>query len=508
MLKEKIKLCYLVLVFSIVNIILYNIPFFNFVVSSIDIKSFNGILLFISLIILAIVLNAFVFFLLLFLLRKIGKWLIALLFVLNSVALYFVNTYNALIDRTMIDNVFNTNFEESSSFLSVSMILYLVFLGIIPAFFVLKTSYIQIKLKTFLISFLLTLVFLLSLIYANATNWLWIDNNSKTLGSLVMPWSYVVNTCRYYQKKNKENKQQILLPNATIKNNEKSIVVLVIGESARSQNFSLYGYDKKTNPLLTEISNIHTYKTESCATYTTAGVKCILEHKNSNELYETLPNYLDRNGVDVIWRTTNSGEPKVKIKNYQSKKDLEKKCNNSNCEYDEVLLNGLKEQIASCKKNKILIVLHTSTSHGPTYYKKYPSKFSQFKPECKNVEVAQCTQDELINSYDNTILYTDYLLATIIYELKQLKEFKSSMMYISDHGESLGENNLYMHGLPVSIAPKEQFDIPFIVWASEKSKEFKNTKKAEQHNVFHTVLDFLDIESPIYDKNMSLYEKK
>ena len=81
-------------------------------------------------------------------------------------------------------------------------------------------------------------------------------------------------------------------------------------------------------------------------------------------------------------------------------------------------------------------------------------------------------------------------------------------MYISDHGESLGENNLYMHGLPVSIAPKEQFDIPFIVWASEKSKEFKNTKKAEQHNVFHTVLDFLDIESPIYDKNMSLYEKK
>lgn len=122
-----------------------------------------------------------------------------------------------------------------------------------------------------------------------------------------MPWSYVVNTNRYYLHKSKKNEKQIMLPNATIKNNEKSIVVLVIGESARSKNFSLYGYNKNTNPLLSKIKNVHCYNAESSATYTTAGVKSILEHKNTSKLFEILPNYLYRNGVEVVWRTTNWG---------------------------------------------------------------------------------------------------------------------------------------------------------------------------------------------------------
>jgi lipid A ethanolaminephosphotransferase len=211
--------------------------------------------------------------------------------------------------------------------------------------------------------------------------------------------------------------------------------------------------------------------------------------------------------VEVIWRTTNWGEPTVNIKNFQNKEDLRKICKGERCGYDEVLLNGLKELIQASDKNKIFIVLHTSTSHGPTYYKKYPPEFNKFTPICKSVEMANCTQEELINAYDNTILYSDYILATLIEELKQLKGFDSSMIYISDHGESLGENNLYMHGIPASIAPKEQLEIPFIVWLSDGSKKLKDNQEYSQHNVFHSVLDFLAIESPIYDENMSIYKK-
>jgi lipid A ethanolaminephosphotransferase len=322
-----------------------------------------------------------------------------------------------------------------------------------------------------------------------------------------MPWSYAVNINLFYLHKNKENEQQILLPNATIKNTKKSVVVLVIGESARSSNFSLYGYEKNTNPLLSKIENVYHYKAESCATYTTAGLKCILEHKNSSKLYEILPNYLYRNDVEVIWKTTNWGEPPVHIKNFQNKEDLRQACNGERCEYDEILLNGLRHQIFTSNKNKILIVLHTSTSHGPTYYKRYPAEFNKFTPVCESVELANCTQEELINAYDNTIVYTDYLLATLIEELKQLDAYNSSMIYISDHGESLGENNLYLHGIPASLAPKEQLDIPFIVWVSDDSKKLKDNQEHSQHNVFHSVLDFLAIESPIYDETMSIFKK-
>nr|MBS9768680.1 sulfatase-like hydrolase/transferase [Flavobacteriaceae bacterium] len=175
-------------------------------------------------------------------------------------------------------------------------------------------------------------------------------------------------------------------------------------------------------------------------------------------------------------------------------------------EYDEFLITGLKKQILESKKNKILIVLHTYTNHGPSYYKKYPPRFNKFTPVCTSVELTKCNQEELINAYDNTVVYVDYMLATIIEKLKELKEYKRAMIYISDHGESLGEKNLYMHGLPKSIAPSEQYKIPFIVWSSDNSKKPKNNETASQHHIFHSVLDFLDVESPVYDEEMSVFE--
>ncbi|MCB0464900.1 MAG: phosphoethanolamine--lipid A transferase EptA [Aequorivita sp.] len=508
LMSKEIKASYFALLFSFINLVLYHYPFFKFVFANIDVKSLNGILLLFSLIIAAILANAFFFYLVLFLLRKVGKWLLALFFIINAIAVYFINTYGVIIDETMIGNVLNTNYEESSSFFSFGLVLYVILIGIIPSILLFKIKFVRVKLKKFLIHIFLTLIVLVFIAFANSSNWLWIDKNSKTLGGLAMPWSYAVNISLFYKHKSKENEKEILLPNATIKNNEKSVFVLVIGESARSENFSLYGYKKDTNPLLSKIENVHHYNAQSCATYTTAGLKCILEHKDTGDLYEILPNYLYRNDVEVIWRSTNWGEPPVHIKNFQNKEELRNRCEGEQCGYDEILLDGLSEQILASKKNKILVVLHTSTSHGPTYYKKYPQQFEKFSPVCKSVELANCTQEELINAYDNTIVYTDYILATLIDDLKHLEGYNSSMIFISDHGESLGENNLYMHGIPASIAPKEQLDIPFIVWLSDDSRKLKDNQEYSQHSVFHSVLDFLAIDSPIYDPTMSIYKIK
>lgn len=386
----------------------------------------------------AVLLNALVFYIGLALLRVIGKWLIALFFIINAIAIYFINTYAVIIDRTMIGNVLNTNYEESSSFFSFSLVVNIILLGVLPSYFIFKFSINYDSVKRSFIQIFLTLFILQSIAYVNSPNWLWIDKNSKTLGALIMPWSYLVNTVRFFNHKNKKNVKQILLPDATIKDTEKSVVILVIGEFARSSNFSLYGYEKETNPLLSKISNVNHFIAESCATYTTAGLKCILEHKNSSELYEILPNYLHRNGVDVIWKTTNWGEPEVTIPKFKNKQDLREQCEGDSCNYDEILLANLKIDITSSTRDKILIVLHTSTSHGPSYYKKYPKVFEKFKPVCKSVELGDCTQQELINAYDNTIVYTDYILTSIIENLSSLNGYNASMIYISDHGESLG----------------------------------------------------------------------
>ncbi|MFG4001401.1 phosphoethanolamine--lipid A transferase EptA [Flavobacterium aquidurense] len=506
MLKNNLKITHFALLMSALNFLFFYFPFYSFVFNHVDYKSFNGVILVISLVILTLVLNAFVFYLIFFLSCFVGKILLIITFIINAVAVYFVNTYSVIIDESMIGNVFNTNYEESSSFFSIKLILYIVFLGIIPSIYIYKVKIINVTLKQFLITTSLTLLFILTLVFANASNWLWIDKNSKTLGGLAMPWSYSVNMSLFYIHKFKKNEKEILLPNATIKDNQKSVVVLVIGESARSENFSLYGYKKNTNPLLSKVPNLFHFNATSCATYTTAGVKGILEHTQTDDLYEILPNYLYRNNVEVVWRTSNWGEPPVHIKKYQNRAALMPNCKGADCNYDEILLTGLKEQILASTKNKILIILHTSTSHGPTYSKKYPPQFETFKPVCNSVELGKCSQTELINAYDNTIVYTDYILSQVIEDLKELKEYKSTMIFVSDHGESLGEKNLYMHGMPLSIAPKEQYEIPFIVWVSDGSKQLKPNKTLTQGNVFHSVLNFLNIESPIYDEKMNIFK--
>ncbi|MBX2938584.1 MAG: phosphoethanolamine--lipid A transferase EptA [Ferruginibacter sp.] len=492
---------------SVLNLLLFHWPFFHFVFQHVDHSSMNGMIILVSLLILMLLVNFFVFFIIFSLSQWVGRVLLVLFFILNSIAVYFINTYGIIIDESMVGNVFNTNFEESSSFFSIKLIVYILILGVLPSVYILRATLEKSSWKSFFKITSLSLLLIVSIAFANSKNWLWIDKNSKTLGGLAMPWSYSVNTYLHHLHEYQKNKKEILLPNAFITDSSKSIVVLVIGESARSNNFSLYGYEKNTNPLLSQTKNLFHFKAKSCATYTTAGIKCILEHTSTDELYEILPNYLYRNNVEVIWRSTNWGEPPVHIKNYQGKKDLQRDCLGDSCNYDAILLKGLQEQIESSSKNKLLVVLHSNTSHGPTYSKRYPPQFEIFKPVCNSVELSNCSNAELMNAYDNTIVYTDYLLHQIIEKLKQMPQYNSCMLFVSDHGESLGEKNLYMHGVPISIAPREQYEIPFLVWLSEHNpKQLKSLSELSQNHVFHSVLDFLGIQSPVYKEDMSIFK--
>lgn len=504
---KDIKIIHFSLLIGCLNFLFFHFPFFKFIFDNVDYKGFNGITIIVCFSILMVVANAFAFFLILFLLRSVGKVLLAILFVFSAIAVYFINTYSVIINAEMMGNVLNTKYSEASGFFSIKLLLYIIFLGVLPAIIIIKAKIQYVTFKRFLVTTLATLLFMLAVVFANSPNWLWVDKNSKVLGGLAMPWSYSVNLSLFFVHKNQENEKEILLPDATIKDNRKSVVVLVIGESSRSENYSLYGYRKNTNPFLSTTPDVFHFNATSCATYTTAGVKCILEHANSRKLYEILPNYLYRNGVEVVWRTTNWGEPPVHIKNYLNSKALMKDCKGEGCAYDEVLLSNLKEQIAASTKDKVLIVLHTSTSHGPEYSKKYPPQFETFKPVCNSVELAKCSNTELVNAYDNTIVYTDYILHNVIEDLKQLKEYRSAMIFVSDHGESLGEKNMYMHGLPLSMAPKQQYDIPFIVWTSDNSLDpLKTTNALSQNHVFHSVLKFLSVQSPVYNEELNIFK--
>ena len=293
-----------------------------------------------------------------------------------------------------------------------------------------------------------------------------------------------------------------------IADDEKTVVVLVIGESARKANFQLYGYSRDTNPLLSKQDELKVYQANSCATYTTAGTKAILEPINSDDLNELLPNYAFRTGVDVVWRTSNWGEPPIHIDEYLTNEQLGDQYPGENIYYDAILMKGLQERIEKSQKNKVLIVLHTSTSHGPKYADKYPKEFEVYKPVAKNVEEGEKNVGMLVNAYDNTIRYTDFLLDSLINTLRSMTEWHSAMIFISDHGESLGENKMFMHGLPMKLAPKVQYEIPFLVWTSENFREYRNDlpEVLEQHYIFHSVLNLLSIQSPAYNKDFDIFK--
>ena len=502
--KDKIKLTTMCVVLSVFTVLAYHFPFFSLVLKNTE-GGLNGTLIFAGLAVLMLALDFFFYYLILYVGRFVGKCILAFTFIADAITLYFINSYEVLITDKMMGNVFNTQFSEASGFFSLSAVMYVVFLGILPCVYIFARKVEYGSFKRFMANIGAGLGIVLAVALGHMKNWPWIDRNSTELGSLLMPWSYTVNTFRYYSAEKKRNAKEILLPDAEIVTDSRDVCVLIIGESARRDHFSLYGYERQTNPF-TAKDSVTALIADAAATYTTAGVKAILSHEPSNKLYEILPNYMNRAGVDVTWRTSNWGEPPVHIEKYHKVKDLKARYPEADDRYDGILLEGLKEDILASDKAKTLVVIHTNTSHGPTYFKKYPSEFEEFTPVCTTVEMSKADTQELMNAYDNSIIYTDWLIHSVIETLKEIPEVRSCMMYVSDHGESLGENNLYMHGVPMSMAPAEQVEIPFIVWDSDENTSIKNLEKVGQYHVFHSIMNFLGIESPIYDEEKNIFE--
>lgn len=493
------------LILSIYTTAVFHIPAFKAITDNVESDS-NGIAIIISFAILMLAADYLLYYTLLYAGRIAGKAIIAFTLIANAISLYFINTYEVLITDMMMGNVFNTRYSEASEFISVSAMAYTLLLGIMPCIFLFAKRTGYSTFRQFLINTGASLLTIIAILLVNMHNTLWIDRNSHEIGSLLLPWSYTVNSVRYYNKEKRRNRKEIILPDVQKATASRDLCVLIIGESARKENFSLYGYRRNTNPLLAKDS-VMTFEASSAATYTTAAVKAILDHKSTGKLYEILPNYLYRAGVDVIWRSCNWGEPPLHIEKVYNKKVLTGMFPHCDARYDAILLEGLEEDIISCEKTKQLIVLHCSTSHGPTYNKKYPEEFEIFTPVCESVEISTADHEELVNAYDNTILYTDYLIHSVIDILKGFPDRRCCMIFVSDHGESLGENNLFMHGMPMGIAPKEQFEIPFIVWLSDKGTTTKELDRIGQYHVFHSVMNYFGMESPVYNENFNIFTR-
>ena len=510
--------------FVVANLVLFGWPLYSFAASTTHVGSWAGmanllVLTGLQAVLMVITLTAVS----LLSLRGMKAVCVALL-IGNAVALYFINTYSVLLDKTMIGNVFDTDRQEALDLFHPKLIAYLLLLGVLPAMVVIKTTIVGTSRPKRLLALVVTALLGCVLVYASSSTWLWFDKEAKRLGGLMLPWSYIANTVRYFEDRASANRKQAPLPplhfSAGASPAHKSIVVLAIGESARASNFSLYGYPRATNPELARLGVIVLPGARSCATYTTAAVRCMLSYMGSDTpsqvSQETLPNYLQRQGVDVIWRSNNWGEPPLDINLYQRLVDIRKACNGPDCKdlkYDEALLHGLKQMLTESSSRRIFVVLHLAGSHGPTYSRKYPSAFGHFQPVCESVDLSECSQQSLVNAYDNTIVYTDHVLADTIKLLQAMPDSASTMIYMSDHGESLGEHGFYLHGAPNSIAPDVQRAVPFLIWMSPafsaahavSAKDILAHREFGPDNIFHSVLGAFGGSSAVYKPELDLF---
>ena len=289
-------------------------------------------------------------------------------------------------------------------------------------------------------------------------------------------------------------------------------------------NFSLEGYKRETNPRMAQLETLSFDSVYSCGTATAVSLPCMFSRmdrgnydesaaKNSDNLLDVL----EQAGVRVLWRENNSGCKGICARvDTQTAAELRTPqfCDGDGC-FDEILLHQLDQWLES-SKGDAFIVLHQQGNHGPEYYKRYPPAFRRFTPECRSNRPQNCTRQALVNAYDNAILYTDFVLSKVVEFLKARKaHYRSAMLYMSDHGESLGEGGIYLHGLPYIIAPEEQKKVPFMLWLSP---DYANTERIDraclskatqgqysQDNFFDSVLGLFDIRSDIYRPGRDIF---
>lgn len=506
-----------------------NVAFFQNVAGVYPLSGFKNIAFILS---LGFILFAFTVLLFTLLSSKYTtKPLLIIAVIVSSFTNYFMNTYSVVIDDSMIRNAIQTDMHESADLFTIKQLLYLLFLGILPSVLIYKTkieygslkSEMILKAKTILLSLLLIVIVLFSFnkfytsffrehkplrYYTNPTYWIYSIGNyvGKTLNTEPACLNTIGEDCKIV-----ENIQE-----------PKELVIIVVGEAARADRFSLNGYEKETNPLLKKEDIINFSNMYSCGTSTADSVPCMFSFFDRTDYSykkgiktENILDVLKHNKeLEILWRDNNSDSKGVALR--VPFEDYKSPTNNTICDEecrDEGMLVGLDKYIEANKNKDILIVLHQMGNHGPAYYKRYPKEFEKFTPTCKTNQLEKCTQEEIANSYDNAILYTDYFLSKVINFLKPYsKSHETAMIYMSDHGESLGENGLYLHGMPYFMAPEEQTHIGAMVWFGDEMKKDIDTAKLKSYsdnefshdNLFHTIIGLFEVETKIYDKNMDI----
>jgi lipid A ethanolaminephosphotransferase len=302
------------------------------------------------------------------------------------------------------------------------------------------------------------------------------------------------------------------------------VTIIVAGETARAMNFSLNGYQRDTNPEL-ELRGVTNFtQTTSCGTATAVSLPCMFSvygKRNYSDRKarstDTLMDVLRRAGLDGYWWDNNTGSKG--IADLISFASVTKQKNSAYCKQgeclDDIFLGKLDSKLAGITRNTV-IVLHQLGSHGPAYFMRYPEEFRRFVPDCRTPQLSECSREEIVNAYDNTILYTDHNLAAVIDLLRKHQgRVDGAMIYMSDHGESLGENGLFLHGAPYMFAPVEQTHVPFIAWFSDGYAELtkldrhclaKYATAATSHdNLFHTVLGMMNVETKVYNPHLDVF---
>jgi len=464
---------------------------------------------------------------------RLTKPLLALLLVVVASATHFMQAFGVVLDPSMIRNVLHTDVAESRELMSWRLVTHLLLYAGLPMLLLwrvrLQSRPLFKALAWRLGSLLLALAVLVGALMAVYQPMSALMRNQKELRYLITPgnvlWSLGVvvaaNTRGAAKPRQVIGEDAQAGPRLTARTRP-LVVVLVVGETARAANWGLNGYERQTTPQLAQRPVVSFAEVTSCGTNTEVSLPCMFAPVGRRDYDEdrvrgsqSLLHVLARAGVAVEWLDNQSGCKGV-CEGLPTQEVLKLNppglCNNGRC-LDEALLIGLPErlsQAAAGKPGSQLLVLHMLGNHGPSYFRRYPPAFEKFKPACQQDDLARCSQPEIVNAYDNALLYTDHVVAQLIDGLQaRSKDVDSVVLFVSDHGESLGEKGLYLHGLPYAIAPDVQKRVPMLMWFSPGLKgadlpdlaclRQRAQAPAAHDHLFHTLLGLLDVRTRLYE---------
>jgi lipid A ethanolaminephosphotransferase len=456
---------------------------------------------------------------------RVLKALLSLVLITSASAAYFTDTYNVIIDMDMLDNVMKTDAAEARDLLSVQQALYIIFLGVIPAWLIWRLPTNQTPLTNLFVwrvvgfvaggAILAGNVLVASEFYAT---YIREHANVRYYSTPLGPYAEMILYTEQQLNAGQEG-FKIIAPNASRTAGDKpKLMVMVVGETVRAANWGLSGYERNTTPRLSELDVINYTNVMACGTSTAASLPCMFSAQKRTEFdkrsannQENLLDILHKTGVDIVWFDNNSSSKGVadRVTYINSKSSATNPVCNTECR-DEGMIQQSQQWLEGLNADTDkLVLLHQMGSHGPAYYKRYPEQFEAFTDTCLSNQLDSCSQQQIINTYDNTIVYTDHFLAETINWLQEKQDhYQVSMLYISDHGESLGENGLYLHGYPYMLAPIEQKHVPMVYWASEYTNSQQQAKdnKLSHDELFHSVLGWYNVTSQVYKPGLDFLQ--